>query len=148
MRIEISELEKVLESDPENVEAMVELASLYGEEGEIRKAVDLLDQALALDPENAAAHYNMGVCYLMVIINDIDASEIWEGRADDEECYELATVAFQRALEINPELYEAHNNLGTLYALRSENDQARQHWELSLKINPDQPDVQDDLASL
>ena len=148
MESELRELEKVLELDPENVEVMVELASLYGEEGEIRKALDLLDQALAIDPEHAAAHYNVGVCYLMVLINELDASEIWEEKTDDEECFELATIAFQRALEIEPDLYEAHNNLGTLYALRNEDDQAREHWELSLQLNPDQPDIQDDLASL
>ena len=144
----IEELEKVLESDPENVDILIELASLYGEEDELRKASELLEQAIAIDPESAAAHYDLGVCYLKVVIEDVSFSQMWEDRADEEEFFELATVAFQRALEIDPDLYEAHNNLGTLYALRGWNDQAKEHWEESLQINPDQPDVREELGSL
>jgi len=148
MNTQIDELEKKLDSEPENVEVLIELASLYGEENEIRKAVDLLEQALGIDPENATAHYDLGVCYLKVLKSDLEVSDIWEDKADDEEFFELAIVAFQRALEIDPEFVEAHNNLGTLYALRGWNDQAREQWERSLQINPDQPEIRQDLASL
>ena len=148
MNDRIEELEKRLEAEPENVEAMIELASLYGQEHEIRKAADLLEQALGIDPENAMAHYNLGLCYLKVLKSDLEVSEIWEDKADDEAFFELAIVAFQRALEIDPEFVEAYNNLGTLYALRGWNDQAKEQWELSLQINPDQPEIQQDVASL
>lgn len=144
----IEDLERVLESDPENVDILIELASLYGEEDEVRKAAELLEQAIAIDPENATAHYDLGVCYLKVVIDDVGISQIWEDQADEEEFFELATVAFQRALEIDPEFYEAHNNLGTIYALRGWNDQAKEHWEQSLELNPDQPDVREDLGGL
>ena len=148
MSTQIEELEKRLDSEPESVEVMIELASLYGDKNEIRKAVDLLEQALGIDPENATAHYDLGVCYLKVLKSDLEVSEIWEDKADDEEFFELAIVAFQRALEIDPELVEAYNNLGMLYALRGWNDQAKEQWERSLKINPDQPEIRHDLTSL
>ena len=148
METRIEELEQRLETEPENIEVMVELASLYGEQNEIRKAVDLLEQAVGIDPENATAHYNMGVCYLKVLKSDLEVSEIWEDRADDEEFFELAIVSFQRAIEIDPEFFEAYNNLGTLYALRGWTDQAREQWERSLELHPDQPEIREDVANL
>lgn len=148
MNAQIEELEKRLESEPENVEVMIELASLYGEENEMQKAVDLLEQALGIDPESTTAHYNLGVCYLKALKRDLEVSEVWEDKADDEELFELAIIAFQRALEINPGLVEALNNLGTLYALRGWSDRAREQWERSLQIDADQPEIRQDLASL
>lgn len=144
----IEELEKNLEADPENVERIIELASRYGEENQIRQAVELLEQAIDIDPENATAQYNLGVCYLKILESDLEVSEMWEDKADDEEFFELAIVAFQRAIELDAEFVEAYNNLGMLYALRGWSDQAREQWEASLRIDPDQPNIQENLASL
>ena len=148
METHIEELEKRLDSEPENVEVMVELASLYGEENEIRRAVDLLERTLGIDPENAIAHYNLGVCYLKVLKSDLEISEIWEDKSDDEEFFELAIIAFQRTLELDPDFVEAYNNLGTLYALRGWNDEAKEQWKRSLEIDPNQPEVREDVVSL
>lgn len=144
----IEELTKGLEADPENVELIIELASHYGEENRILEAVDLLNQAIDIDPENATAYYDLGVCYLKVLKSDLEVSEMWEDKADDEEFFELAIVAFQRTIEIDTEFVEAYNNLGTLYALRGWNDQAREQWEFSLRIDPAQEKVRENLASL
>ena len=148
MKDRIEELEKKLEEEPENVDVMIELASLYGEENALRKAVDLFEQVIGIDPENATAHFNMGVCYLKVLKSDLEVSEMWEDKADDEEFFELSIIAFQRAIEIDPEFVEAYNNLGTLYALRGWTDQAREQWERSLQINPNQEEIREDVASL
>lgn len=144
----IEELAKGLEADPENVELIIELASHYGEENRIPEAVDLLNQAIDIDPENATAHYDLGVCYLKVLKSDLEVSEMWEDKADDEEFFELAIVAFQRTIEIDTEFVEAYNNLGTLYALRGWSDQAREQWDISLRIDPAQEKVRENLASL
>jgi Flp pilus assembly protein TadD len=144
----IEELERTLEADGENVEVLIELASLYGEQNQLRRAVELLNRAIILGPENATAQYDLGVCYLEVLKGDMEISEIWEDKADDEEFFELATVAFQRAIEIDPDFVEAYNNLGTLYALRGWNDQAREQWEQSLALDPDQPRIRENLVSL
>ncbi|UCE17303.1 MAG: tetratricopeptide repeat protein [Gemmatimonadota bacterium] len=148
METRIEELEKRLEAEPENVDVMVELASLYGERNEIRKAVDLLEQILGIDPENTTAHYNLGVCYFKVLKSDLEVSEIWEDKADDEEFFELAIVAFQRALELDSEFVEAYNNLGTLYALRGWNEEAKEQWKRSLELNSNQPEIRENLANL
>ncbi|MFQ6091435.1 MAG: hypothetical protein ACE5OR_01945 [bacterium] len=54
MRARIEELEKRLEAEPENVEVMIELASLYGEENQLRKGTEILELVIGIDPENAA----------------------------------------------------------------------------------------------
>jgi len=148
METRVEELERSFEADPENVEIMIELASHYGEASRLREAIDLLNQAIDIDPENATAQYNLGVCYLEVLKSDLEVSEIWEDRADDEEFFELAIVAFQRTIEIDPGFVEAYNNLGTLYALRGWGDQAREQWEASLSIDPEQAKTRENLASL
>jgi Tfp pilus assembly protein PilF len=54
---------KILERDPQHVRSLVLLGDLAQQEGRNNQAIKFLNQALALDPRNAAAHDNLAIAY-------------------------------------------------------------------------------------
>ena len=47
--------EKLLETDPSNVDILVKIGNLYKSIGDIDRAIDYYKRALAIDPDNYAA---------------------------------------------------------------------------------------------
>jgi tetratricopeptide (TPR) repeat protein len=74
--------------------AWVNFGSLKKSQGELDAAVDLLQQAIAAEPNLAIAHYNLGAVHRA------------KGYLDD------AITAYQRAIALDPHYPEAHQNLG------------------------------------
>lgn len=93
----IREHEAALANDPGNVQAHVNLISLYGRAGDPDKAKQHFEAATRLNPGRSDAWYNYGV--LLYTQNHFDEAE----------------KAYLRALQINPDYAEAHNNLGAIY---------------------------------
>lgn len=74
--------------------ALINLGSLKKAEGDLTAALDLFDQAIAIDPSLAIAHYNRGTTQ--------------RARGYLEE----AIAAYQRAIALDPNYAEAYQNLG------------------------------------
>jgi len=71
----------------------------------LRKALECFNQALALDPNYAAAHAGLGDTWTLLGIH---------GVAPPKQILPSARTAIQRALELAPDLAEAHCAAGTL----------------------------------
>jgi serine/threonine-protein kinase len=71
----------------------------------LRRALECFSQALALDPNYAAAHAGLGDCWTLLGIH---------GVAPPKEILPRARGAIQRALELAPDLAEARCAAGTL----------------------------------
>jgi len=87
--------------------------------GRFGDAVSALDQALSLDPRNAAAHTNRGYTLLFL------------------ERFEDALVANQQALAIDPGLASAYENLGIALASIGNLDQALAEFDTADRLAPD-----------
>jgi tetratricopeptide (TPR) repeat protein len=74
--------------------ALINLGSLKKAEGDLTAALALFDQAIAIDPNLAIAHYNRG------------ATQRARGYL------EPAIAAYQRAIELDPDYAQAYQNLG------------------------------------
>jgi tetratricopeptide (TPR) repeat protein len=83
-------------------------------QGQLAKARRDLERAIKLDPGNAMAHYNLG--------------NVYEDLFSDEK----AILEYQMAAAAGLDL--AHNNLGRLYIVRGENDQAVQVLQRALRL--------------
>ena len=83
---------------------------------------------LKVDPDNAVAHYNMGLAFFQ------------HGKRDK------ARHHFERALQIDPEFADAYNNLGTIYGMEKDHDRAIQLFRKAVALNPDYPDAHFNLA--
>jgi tetratricopeptide (TPR) repeat protein len=117
----IREHETALATDPDNVQARVNLITLYGRIGEAARAKQQFEAATKLNAGRSDAWYNYGVLLF--------------GERD----YAGAEQAFRRALTINPYYAEAHNNLGAIYEQQGRPDEAAGEFREAIANHPDYP---------
>ncbi len=121
--------EKVVATKPDNTEALVALADLYNRNKQPKKAEEVLNKVVALDPSNAhRTFYNLGV----VIENRDDATE-----ADHHKAIE----AFRKAIDLKPDYALAHRDLG--FALLRTGDMvgARKELQKYVDLSPTAKDA-------
>ena len=85
---------------------------------QFEKAVDALEKATELNPDNAEAHMNLGVTL---------------ARMDQ---FEKAVHALKKATELNPDNAEAHMNLGVTLARLQSFDEALEAFDEAIKVKP------------
>ncbi len=87
-------------------------------------AIDLLRRAVALDPQFALAHARLAYRFVFMGYYD-DASNIEKGMAEAE-----------AALRIDPSIPHAHFAMGTGYAMKGREAQARGSFQRALELDP------------
>ncbi|MBT3821911.1 MAG: tetratricopeptide repeat protein [Nitrospinaceae bacterium] len=111
--------EEILQGEPNQPEALHMLGAIAIQVERYDMAVDLIPRALAIKPDVAAAHYNMG--YALGAL----------GRLDE------AVTSYKAAVAIAPNYAEAHNNLGILLQDLGNPEQAIESYGKALAIKPD-----------
>jgi TolB-like protein/Tfp pilus assembly protein PilF len=92
------------------------------------KAIEYFQQAVALDPEYAAAYAGLADCYDTVG---------WYGAMPAAEAYRRAKTAAQRALQINEKLAEAHAALAYGMLFHEWNwPEIEKEYQRALELNP------------
>ncbi len=66
----------------------------------------------------------------------------------DQEEWDKAISAFQRALEKDPELASAHNNLGILFKQKGQGEQALSHYRKAVDLAPASAEIYNNLGIL
>lgn len=115
--------EKVLENNPDNLEAKNKLAMTYLTTSNPMKGIMMLREILEKDPKNEDAIFNLGVLSMQ------------SGQ------YDKAVERFSSLVEINPEHMQAQFFLGVSYLETGQKDKARQQFELVKSLDND-PSVQ------
>jgi adenylate cyclase len=99
---------------------------------EWRQAPALFRRAIELDPQYAAAHAGLADCLAQLLL--------WRFvRAGD--VLPEAMRAAHRALELAPDLAEAHVAMGHVRSLTGDNDGATRSFERALQLNPESFDA-------
>lgn len=142
------EMEPEVPRDPERAQQLIDSGVAAAEEGHWQRALKELEQACAFDPDNIDAHYNLGVLLGTLVNEDIRVEGFFEDRGDDAIVLDKAIAAYERALEVDPDYVPALNNVASHYAVRGQTDLAVERLKHSIEIEPDQPDIRDELASL
>ncbi|MCH7506164.1 MAG: tetratricopeptide repeat protein [Proteobacteria bacterium] len=108
--------------------------------GALEQAFTLLQQALVIDPDNAAAWVELGAVY---------PYQANLGLRPIDESYTLSREAINKALAIDPEFAPALGSLG-LMAMFYDNDlaAAAQHFERALLLEPANSDIIANSANL
>lgn len=105
------EYRKVLDLDPECVEALFNLSASLFQQSRYPQAIEALERSLALETNSgflALVHYNLGTNFMAT------------------EAYAAASEAFQAALRLNPSMESARHNLGLAIQQISNQDPASQ----------------------
>ena len=110
---------RALQLDADLHQAHAGLIVLYGLAGNSDAARRHYQQALTLNPNSVAVHYNYGrLCY-------------------DEENYKQADESFQRALEINPDDAFVNNNMGETKEQLGRIEDAIRYYRRAVANRPD-----------
>ena len=121
-----STLLRVMALDPTYLDPVVRLSELYRSMGRNDQALQMVDQALALDPKNLSVRLVQGVTF--------------EAKGDPVR----AARAYEIALAVNPKFAGAANNLATLLAENvRELGRALELATLAKTLEPDNPAIAD-----
>jgi len=129
----------------DSLDEYLETGEKLGQEGRLAEGADVLREATNRYPESATAFYDLGVALFLELREEHAHLELWEDLAENENVAEECVYALESAIERDPKLTEAFTNLGTILALRGRRDEAIAAWERSLALNPNQPDVLEEL---
>ena len=114
---------KAVESDDKYQFAYISLGYIYDENKNYIKALDYLEKAEAIDPDNPDLQNNLGVLYFHL------------GRPEDSE------ASFLRAIELNAFFAEPYNNLGFLYYTEKDYLKSREYLFRGIELNDYNPDL-------
>jgi predicted CXXCH cytochrome family protein len=112
-----AELLEALKIYPHLLRALTYLGVAYGEAGNSRAGAQILTLATELYPQDAGAHFNLGIAL---------------GALGSEE--EIAE--YKRALAIDPDLVTAYLNIGAAYYAKGRYDEAIQMYRRGIEANP------------
>ncbi|MEW5980465.1 MAG: tetratricopeptide repeat protein, partial [Acidobacteriota bacterium] len=124
-----TEYEKALELDPNDVGSLVNLATSLGKR-DTDQARELLEKALALSPQTANVHFNLG-------LHDERAGNI-----------EKALQSFRNAIRLDPDHLEARRRLLSNLMAVQRLDEAIEQCREMIKRNPDEWEGRYTLARL
>jgi serine/threonine protein kinase len=96
----------------------VNLGYFLSEQGKLKEAEEVLGKAVELDPQNALAHYNLGLNR--------------QRRGD----HAAAVLAYQKAVELKPDFAEARNNRGNSLTALGRHTEAVEAFEKALASRP------------
>jgi lipopolysaccharide biosynthesis protein len=122
--------QQVLALQPNHPGALHVLGLLKYQNGDMQRAIELIEKAAEVNPDFADAHKNAANIYAET------------GQLDK------AIAKYRQALSITPDLVEAHVNLGTVYQTLLRFDEARKHYEAALSIDPSLVEARDKLAEV
>jgi predicted O-linked N-acetylglucosamine transferase (SPINDLY family) len=144
---------QILQSDPQQIDALHLLGVLAGQTGRMDQAMDYLQAAVRLQPGLAAAHANLGNVYRA-------QGKLPEAVASFEQAVHLQTssalahsnlgnalreqgrlaeavVHLQQALRLRPDFAAAHYNLGLAFQMQGRLDEAQASYQQAVRLRPD-----------
>ena len=121
----VQALTTILNGDPKNAKATLELANLYFDAERWDDAITWYEKAVALNPTNADASTDLGVSYY------------YTNKADE------ALARFETSLKIDPKHTKTMLNKGIVLAFGKQDlAAAANEWKKVVEISPDSPEGQ------
>ena len=126
----IAEEEKIVASDPKNLQALIMLGNDYFDTGQPEKAISAYTRALALKPDDPNVLTDQGVMYLQTGAN------------------EKALADFEKAQQIDPKHLPSLYNIGVVNNNMKQFDKAVKAWSHYLELDSSSPKAQEVKARL
>lgn len=159
-----ADLKKAIEKDYQNAEAHYELGQIYQKEGLWSQAEFEYNIALSFDPTHREAQ--AGVVKCLAAMNENPraemAAEIYKNQVagsakeslllaiafQQQGLEEYAFECYKKALNLAPNSYRVNRQIGLYYLSKGDNARAQQYLTRSIQINPNQPDIAQELGKM
>ena len=126
----IAEARTALSMDFQDAEAYRMLGLGHYANEEYPAALNAFQESLTRDPGNADVYYEMGMA---------------EQETDQQTMQAVAD--FRKALQLNPQLWQAHSSLGSLLAQQSHFAEAIAELNTAKQLAPNEPSIRENLAN-
>lgn len=159
----IEHYEKLLQINPDLFAVHNELAYLYYQQGKFDKSINHWKTALDINPDDPSVHANLA--RTLIQTGELEqALQHFEHvlRLDPKnqpktyndfglllaqhQQQELAITYFKQAIKIDPQIPQAHFNLGLVLADQGNFEQAIDQWEKTIELKSDWPEALNQLA--
>lgn len=121
----VQQLTTILNSDPKNAGAMVQLGNTYFDAQKYPEAIDWYEKSLQIDPKNPDASTDLGVSYY------------YTNRADE------ALKQFETSLKMDPKHTKTLLNKGIVLAFGKQDlNGAAESWKRVVELAPNSPEAQ------
>lgn len=114
----INELKIIVENDPNNKNALLDLANLRFDSGFFSDAAKSYEQFLNIDPKNADARIDLAVCYYNL------------------QQFDKAEGEILNALKYAPNHQIGYLNLGVIYLAKQEIEKAKEWFKKTVDLDP------------
>ncbi|MFA5060514.1 MAG: tetratricopeptide repeat protein [Candidatus Omnitrophota bacterium] len=104
------------------------LGYIYGEQGDLKTAIDFYKKALEINPQYAKALYNLANAYT------------------DMELYNEAVNLYRRAIKIDPKNSDVYLGLGVAYTALGNHQEAVSCYKKAIEVNPSNSNAYFNLA--
>ncbi len=129
------------------------------DDGETERAIEVLSQAVKLNPDLAEGHFKRGIAYALIEARgDALPAETptpnqkgkrpKEVKTNSEKSFEKAVAAYKKMLRANDDDDLAHFNLGLAYNKLNEDENAAKSLKEAVKLKPDDTEYQTELGSI
>ena len=119
---------ETIPSQYRNEEIYTIMGNIYEDAGDTNKALDMLNKALAVNPEYFKAYYNFGTVYIK------------------RQSWDLAIKNFKLSIKYNKEFPYAYYNLGYCYLQKREYGNAKKNFIKAISLKGDDKDFYQSLA--
>jgi tetratricopeptide (TPR) repeat protein len=111
--------EKILATNPDHVDALVNLGTILFLSNFETAAASRYLQALAINPDHVEGNYNL--------------ANLLEGQGE----LDAAVLFYKKAIQAEPEFADAHFNLAMVLEALGNASKARDHWRRYLELDPE-----------
>jgi len=147
----VTELFEALKIDPRLLRALTYLGISYGEASNAQAGAGILGLATRLYPQDAGAHFNLGIAYgamgkdeeiaeykkaLDLDLDYVPAYLNWGGALFTKGQYDEAVQVYRKGIDINPLVASLHYSLSLALEHENKTQEAQAEMAMAAKIDP------------
>lgn len=147
---------EALKLDPDYADAFYKLANIAYDDKDYLTAIDLLEKAIAADPEDGLIYFKLGNAYHHFKGQTPKGEKYqfyreWDRKERDEKwrtwCLNRAVTAYRKANQFQPDDFDILHNLGSTELDLGRGAQAAQALEKAVRLQNDDVDVHTQLGN-
>ncbi|MEJ7622440.1 MAG: tetratricopeptide repeat protein [Pyrinomonadaceae bacterium] len=129
------------------------------DENQTQSAIDAYKHAVGLNPDLADAHFQLGIAYELLALQNELSGVVTESPAanakgkaprktDSEKAFEKAVEAYEKRIDADHKDHSAYFSLGRTYVKLLKDAEAEKAFKQAVKLNPDDTEYQTELGSI